>query len=1168
MADIVLLAHRGSNPYPDHSRDAYVWAINWGADFIEPDLFLTKDGVLVSSHDNHNYANLTYAEAKSAEPGLLTFGEVIELAKAMAIETGRKIGVIPETKSTDFATSKAVIDVLIAHDFTDPALVTIQSFSSVNLKQLHDSIMPDAGVKVPLAFLRTGIGTVSDIATFADIVAPSATSFSAADVAAAHAVGLKVVAWTVLGAKSDIQRLVDLGVDAVFADDTQLARASIEDIAGAKAIFGTLQSNTLTGSAGSDKIFAMQADDIVRAGAGDDIVFGDGGNDTLFGGIGNDRLIGGAGDDFLSGGDGKDVLVGGAGNDVIVATGDQVIFGRGHGIDLISVDGTSSLLLDGIAASEISVTRDGANLILRAGTDAVVIRNGTDPAYRPATSTFADGVVLTGADLANRAVAGSDEAVAGVLSGLETTLATAPSLAQPIVPPGVVTTDLIVNGGFEDLTGASDAASWGFRNTSPAGKFAGWTNTADTRAEVHKDTVGGISAAGGSYWFDMEGANKNARLVQSVSDVVNKETYTLKFSIADTDTAQTNDTIQVYWGGALIYTGVPKNKWQDIAIDVIGGSGDGSNKLEFASTTPNSNGAGVALDKVSLLWTSEKPNLIVNGSFEDLTGAYNGHWSGDWGYRNDNGIIPGWRQTNTAAGGRAELHFDTQNGVRSKDGNIWFDLDGNKNAARLVQTVDSAETGATYRLTFSIADADATTSDDGVQVSWGGVVVYKGVPGAAWEEIILDVVGGSGDGSNDLVFEGTHKTLNGYGAALDDVSLRKIADRPAPNTAPIAKDDGGFSTKFGTPLTLTSSSLLANDTDADSDTLAIVSIEAKSGGSVRLDDEGDIVFTPTSGFSGQAVLGYSISDGRGGTASASVTITVAAKENTPPVAGDDGGFSTKFGAELVMATGALLANDSDADGDPLAISSITAGVGGTLAVNGAGDIVFRPESGFSGEASFSYSVSDGQGGSATASVTIQVEPPLADGGTTPTPNPNTPTPNPNAPTPFVPSTAVDPSPNNGFNEAKAAASVATFFTGTAPSAAKQAELNAFANLQFEAYQKAGVLNPAMGPYEALGRGFSETVEFSQKYAALTEAEFITARYAEVFGRDPSVAQQAHFQAQIDYFELIYKNAGVSSAQADIFAKGAVLGQMIGHAALAPVTATAQASAILAWDLAN
>ena len=109
--------------------------------------------------------------------------------------------------------------------------------------------------------------------------------------------------------------------------------------------------------------------------------------------------------------------------------------------------------------------------------------------------------------------------------------------------------------------------------------------------------------------------------------------------------------------------------------------------------------------------------------------------------------------------------------------------------------------------------------------------------------------------------------------------------------------------------------------------------------------------------------------------------------------------------------------------------------------------------------------------------------------------------------------------------------------------------------------------PRHGPVEALGRGFSETVEFSQKYAALSEAEFITARDVEVFGRDPSAAQQAHFQAQIDYFELIYEDAGISSAQADIYAKGAVLGQMIGHAALAPVTATTQASTAYAWDLA-
>lgn len=196
MADIVLLAHRGTNPYPDHSRDAYVWAVNYGADFIEPDLYLTKDGVLVASHDNHNYQNLTYAEAKVIEPNLMTFGEVIEIAKAMSIETGRKIGVIPETKFTNYATSEALIRDLKAHDFTDPELVTIQSFGAGNLRDLHETIMPQYGVDVPLAFLcySMSASTIADTATFADIIAPQLPYVSAAGVAAAHAAGLQVVA--------------------------------------------------------------------------------------------------------------------------------------------------------------------------------------------------------------------------------------------------------------------------------------------------------------------------------------------------------------------------------------------------------------------------------------------------------------------------------------------------------------------------------------------------------------------------------------------------------------------------------------------------------------------------------------------------------------------------------------------------------------------------------------------------------------------------------------------------------------------------------------------------------------------------------------------------------------------------------------------------------------
>jgi Ca2+-binding RTX toxin-like protein len=778
VADITLYGHRGGgDPYPDHSLESYTWGINWGADFAEPDLYLTKDGVLVASHDNiaGGFANVTYAQALAQNPALLTFDQVIELVKAQSIETGRDIGIIPETKSTDYATSEAVVKALIAHDFTDPSRVVIQSFSATNLRQLHDTIMPQYGVDFRLAQLGTGIVNPANIASYADIVAPSVGSFSAADVAAAHAAGLQVVAWTLAGAQSDIQKLVDMNVDGVFVDNMQMARPGEAAIEGLRVAYGTAQSDTVSSGSGEDLVYAMQGDDLVRAGAGNDTVYGDGGNDLLFGAAGNDALVGGAGTDFLSGGDGADVLDGSAGNDVVVATGDRVLFRAGSGIDLVSLDGTSTVGFADIRSTDVTVLRDGANLIIRAGDDALVIRNAAgDAAARPASIAFSDGVTWTGLELASQATAGTDSRVSAALPQLENLLATAPALAEG--PPEPV--NLIANGGFEDLTGANDGATWGYRNTNPAGVIAGWVNTGDTRAEVHKDSVGGVSATEGTYWFDMEGAPKNARLVQSVSGIEQGQTYQLKFSIADTDTAQASDTVRVSWGNQVIYTGKPKASWQEITIDVVGGAGDGSNKLVFESVTASPNGAGVALDNVSMIRIDKNPNLIVNGSFEDLTGAND--LVSSWGYRNTspNGVIPGWTQTNMSAGGRAELHWDTHDGVSAKEGRIWFDLDGNRNNARLVQNVAGVEAGETYDLVFSIADQDASTSDDGVRVFWGGQVVYEGRPGQAWETIRLQVAGGAGNGSNQLVFEGTETNLNGYGVALDGVSLRKAVPAP------------------------------------------------------------------------------------------------------------------------------------------------------------------------------------------------------------------------------------------------------------------------------------------------------------------------------------------------------------------------------------------------------
>jgi YVTN family beta-propeller protein len=78
--------------------------------------------------------------------------------------------------------------------------------------------------------------------------------------------------------------------------------------------------------------------------------------------------------------------------------------------------------------------------------------------------------------------------------------------------------------------------------------------------------------------------------------------------------------------------------------------------------------------------------------------------------------------------------------------------------------------------------------------------------------------------------------------------------------------------------------------------------------------------------------------------------------------------------ENVAVTVNVLANDSDPDGDPLAVTSVTPGTIGTVTTTGSGDISYRPNSGFAGADSFTYSLTDGRGGAATAVVRVTIAP--------------------------------------------------------------------------------------------------------------------------------------------------------------------------------------------------
>jgi glycerophosphoryl diester phosphodiesterase len=239
----LVLGHRGaSGSRPEHTLASYKVAIADGADFIEPDLVVTKDGVLIARHEpmlavvalnadgtikrgangqpeinttntSTNvhllpaFANrltvktldgvkiggwfaedFTLAEIKTLNaierlPALRgtrydndnlkipTLQEIIDLVKQVEQETGRKIGIYPETKHPSYFASEGtllngtkinvnlgqkLIDTLVANNFTDPKRIFIQSFEVGNLQNLNNRIMPTAKVDIPLVQLLGG----------------------------------------------------------------------------------------------------------------------------------------------------------------------------------------------------------------------------------------------------------------------------------------------------------------------------------------------------------------------------------------------------------------------------------------------------------------------------------------------------------------------------------------------------------------------------------------------------------------------------------------------------------------------------------------------------------------------------------------------------------------------------------------------------------------------------------------------------------------------------------------------------------------------------------------------------------------------------------------------------------------------------------------------------
>ncbi len=281
----IVIAHRGASGYrPEHTLEAYALAVEMGADYIEPDLVITTDGVLIARHENEIGGTTDAAErfparrrtktidgtdvegwfaedftlaeirtlrarervasrshAFDGQFAIPTFDEVIELAQRMGRERGRDVGIYPETKHPAYFRSIGLPleEPLLAslskygwNRFDAPVL--IQSFDPRSLQSLLTTTLVRR-VQLAGTDALTSRVALNQIARWAHGVGVAKQLVQWDLIQRAHGFKLFVHAWTLradapfLPAEfggdpaAEVRHYRDLGVDGIFTDHPDVA---------------------------------------------------------------------------------------------------------------------------------------------------------------------------------------------------------------------------------------------------------------------------------------------------------------------------------------------------------------------------------------------------------------------------------------------------------------------------------------------------------------------------------------------------------------------------------------------------------------------------------------------------------------------------------------------------------------------------------------------------------------------------------------------------------------------------------------------------------------------------------------------------------------------------------------------------------------------------------
>jgi len=227
-------------------------------------------------------------------------------------------------------------------------------------------------------------------------------------------------------------------------------------------------------------------------------------------------------------------------------------------------------------------------------------------------------------------------------------------------------------------------------------------------------------------------------------------------------------------------------------------------------------------------------------------------------------------------------------------------------------------------------------------------------------------------GQDTFTYEANEANDGNDGNGGTDIATVTIDIAPSPNQNPDAIQDVN-ATDYNTSV---SGRVLCNDVDPDGDALSVSMNSDPANGAVSVTPNGHYTYTPNEGFSGQDSFKYTVSNGKGGCDTATVTITVGCVPEPPPVVNDTPVASddVNYRDYETTVSGNVLPNDSDSDGDAPTTTLLQATTEGTVILNTDGSYLYTPNDGFSGQNTFGYQVDDSNGGSDTATVNVDAVP--------------------------------------------------------------------------------------------------------------------------------------------------------------------------------------------------